>query len=181
MSIRQTPDGSRTSRTKQLIQDALLRQLADKSFQDVTVRHIAADAALNRATFYAHYDGKQALLEDAIRTRYRAALRAVRNRAGTAPAFVLLRAIARSTIAHVDAQSELVLLRNASRFDSMLQDELYEFLLSILDEPSASVASAAIVRGIASRRKAPLAEVERIVRVLDAGVLRQPRTLQAAG
>jgi AcrR family transcriptional regulator len=60
----------RVRRTRQLLQDALRRLLEQKGFDNITVQDITEAATLNRATFYAHYPDKFALLEEWIRVSF---------------------------------------------------------------------------------------------------------------
>ena len=60
----------RIRRTRGLLQDALKRLLEEKEFDKVTIQDIAEAATLNRATFYAHYPDKFALLEELIRVNF---------------------------------------------------------------------------------------------------------------
>src|SRR6202165_802904 len=60
----------RIRRTRQLLQDALRRLLEQKGFDNITVQDITEAATLNRATFYAHYPDKFALLEELIRVNF---------------------------------------------------------------------------------------------------------------
>ena len=60
----------RIRRTRQLLRDALRRLLTDKEFDKVTIQDITEAATLNRATFYAHYPDKFALLEELIRASF---------------------------------------------------------------------------------------------------------------
>jgi AcrR family transcriptional regulator len=60
----------RIRRTRHLLQDALKRLLAEKEFDKLTIQDIAEAATLNRATFYAHYPDKFALLEELIRLTF---------------------------------------------------------------------------------------------------------------
>jgi AcrR family transcriptional regulator len=57
----------RIKRTRQLLQQALMELMAEKSFQAITVGDITERATVNRVTFYAHFQDKYALLEYAIR------------------------------------------------------------------------------------------------------------------
>lgn len=50
-------------RTRQLILDAFLRLLNTKDFNQITISDITSNATVNRATFYAHFADKYALLE----------------------------------------------------------------------------------------------------------------------
>lgn len=60
----------RIRRTRQLLQDALRKLLEQKGFDDITVQDVTEVATLNRATFYAHYPDKFALLEELIRVSF---------------------------------------------------------------------------------------------------------------
>ena len=60
----------RIRRTRGLLQDALRRLLEEKEFDRITIQEIAESATLNRATFYAHYSDKFALLEELIRLSF---------------------------------------------------------------------------------------------------------------
>jgi AcrR family transcriptional regulator len=60
----------RIRRTRQLLQDALKRLLEEQEFDKITIQEIAEAATLNRATFYAHYPDKFALLEELIRVSF---------------------------------------------------------------------------------------------------------------
>ena len=57
----------RVKRTRKLIVDAFVSLQAEKSFDDITIGDITARATVNRATFYAHFPDKYALLDDLIR------------------------------------------------------------------------------------------------------------------
>jgi AcrR family transcriptional regulator len=52
------------------LQDALKHLLEEKEFDKITIQDIAEAATLNRATFYAHYPDKFALLEELIRVSF---------------------------------------------------------------------------------------------------------------
>ncbi len=64
----------RVKRTRRLIQQAFEELLAEKGFNALTVQDITERAEVNRATFYAHYSDKYALLEETIRETFRAEL-----------------------------------------------------------------------------------------------------------
>jgi len=65
----------RVKRTRQLLQQALIELMAEKSFQAITVQDIAERATVNRVTFYAHFEDKYALLEYTIREMIKQQLR----------------------------------------------------------------------------------------------------------
>jgi AcrR family transcriptional regulator len=64
----------RVTRTRKLIRDALTTLIAEKSFEAITVQDIAERATINRATFYAHYTDKFALLDSLVREDFIARL-----------------------------------------------------------------------------------------------------------
>ena len=53
----------RVKRTRQLLQNAFMELIHEKSFEAITVQDIAERSTLNRATFYAHFEDKYALLD----------------------------------------------------------------------------------------------------------------------
>jgi AcrR family transcriptional regulator len=57
----------RVKRTRKLIVDAFMSLQAEKSFDDITIQDITVRATVNRATFYAHFSDKYALLDGMIR------------------------------------------------------------------------------------------------------------------
>lgn len=64
------PVDPRIRRTRQLLQEALGRLLETKEFGKISVQDVAEAATLNRATFYAHYTDKYALLECMVGSRF---------------------------------------------------------------------------------------------------------------
>lgn len=89
MSIAPNLADPRVRRTRQLLLDALGALLGSRDFESITVQDIAARATVNRATFYAHFEDKYALLDSLIHERF---LQAV---AGKLPA---LPSLSRSTL-----------------------------------------------------------------------------------
>jgi len=64
----------RVKRTRKLLQDAFLFLITEKSFQAISVQDIAERADVNRATFYAHFVDKYALLDYVVGEWFRQAL-----------------------------------------------------------------------------------------------------------
>lgn len=54
----------RVLRTRQIIREAFRALLQNKGFDAITIKDIAQRATINRATFYAHYEDKYALLDE---------------------------------------------------------------------------------------------------------------------
>ena len=83
VSLESTPESSpspseatdpRIRRTRQLLQKALATLLGTRDFDKLSVQEITDAAGVNRATFYAHYPDKFALLECVVAGRFHALL-----------------------------------------------------------------------------------------------------------
>ena len=61
----------RILRSRQMLMDALARLLDRKEFDNISVQEIADESTLNRATFYLHYQDKNALLQAMTGARFR--------------------------------------------------------------------------------------------------------------
>jgi AcrR family transcriptional regulator len=68
-----TPDTTdpRIRRSRHMLMEALAKLLTKKDFDDISIQEIAAEATLNRATFYLHYHDKDALLQAMTDVRFR--------------------------------------------------------------------------------------------------------------
>ena len=64
----------RARQTRTLLQQALWELLQQQRFEGITIQDIAELADVNRSTFYAYFPDKYALLESALRERFRQAL-----------------------------------------------------------------------------------------------------------
>ncbi len=60
----------RVRRTRRALGQALLDLLLTHEYDTITIQDVADRADLNRATFYLHYDSKEALLIDALETEF---------------------------------------------------------------------------------------------------------------
>lgn len=61
----------RVKRTRKLLMEAFAALIGEKRFHDISVQDIAERATVNRATFYAHFVDKYALLDEAFGERFR--------------------------------------------------------------------------------------------------------------
>src|SRR5262249_28089592 len=64
----------RVKRTRKLLEDSFVALLGEKGFHAISVQDIAERATVNRATFYAHFEDKYALMDQMIRDAFREAL-----------------------------------------------------------------------------------------------------------
>ncbi len=83
----------RVVRTRQLLQQAFAALLNEKELQDITVQDIAARAGVNRATFYAHFTDKYALLNESVRESFQETLQGYQLNESTAFTLGNLRAL----------------------------------------------------------------------------------------
>jgi AcrR family transcriptional regulator len=122
----------RVKRTRQLIELAFEELLKERGFQALTVQDIADRATVNRATFYAHFEDKYALLDSFIREGFRQCLSA------TVPASAALSAAnLRRLAGAVFGYFELLHVRQCSTSNKQaieplvvttVQEELYRFV-----------------------------------------------------
>ena len=172
---RASREDPRITRTRKLIRDALETIIDQKPFSEISVQDIAERATINRATFYAHFNDKYALLEDLVRANYCAAL--LEHDPLSAPDIsTLLRTIALNTFRLVGAHRKSKLDKSFElQVERVLQDELYRFVLPALGEAAALVVSSAVIGTTmqwraCKYREAPNELVERLVTVLSRGV-----------
>lgn len=60
----------RVKRTRKLLQQALIELLQEKNFSGISILDITERATVNRATFYAHFPDKYALLDVMLREQF---------------------------------------------------------------------------------------------------------------
>ena len=75
----------RIARTRELLEQALLSLIKEKSFESISVQDIIERANVGRATFYLHYDNKEDLLGSGfsgLQAELRERQKAVRRREG---------------------------------------------------------------------------------------------------
>jgi AcrR family transcriptional regulator len=60
----------RVRRTHKLLWEALMAELAERPFEEITVKDICERAMVHRTTFYKHYEDKYALLQQGMRQMY---------------------------------------------------------------------------------------------------------------
>ena len=75
----------RSARTRRALHEALISLILRRGYDDITIQEIIDEADVGRATFYAHYRGKEDLLRggfETLRVELRAARRAGSPTAG---------------------------------------------------------------------------------------------------
>ena len=154
----------RVTRTRKLIRDALTSLIAQKSFEAITVQDIAEQATINRATFYAHYTDKFALLDGLVREDFGARLiqgdplsiRSVRS---------MLLAVGSNVFAFVASKRKCRIDRDfESQLQRAMETELTDFLLPAFGNRTAMLVASALVGAAMNwRHQAPKSPTEPIV------------------
>ena len=122
----------RIRRTRELLHGALRRLLETKEFDTISVQDITEAATLNRATFYAHYSDKFALLGELIRVSFLQLLQQRNVRFdGTCPSAIQVVVLAVSDYL-LDVQKSLP--AKQPQFDAFLQATVIDQVRLVLLE-----------------------------------------------
>jgi AcrR family transcriptional regulator len=132
----------RVKRTRESLEQAFTDVLHDKGFQAVTVQDITRRAGVNRATFYAHFPDKYALLDHSIRQGFlqeidKRMLHACQySRDNLRSLIVAVCEFIRTSSSHCKpAQSQF-----ESLVETQVKDVVYELLLKWLEQVETDVA-----------------------------------------
>lgn len=128
----------RVKRTRQLLLQAFVELLAEKGFRAMSVQDIAERATVNRATFYAHFEDKYALMESFIREGFQQMLA---SRLSASAPFTLdnLHLLIRTVFDYL-AQVHHGQCKSTDKqqieplLEATVQGELYQFLLHWLKQ-----------------------------------------------
>jgi AcrR family transcriptional regulator len=168
----------RVTRTQKLIRDALMSLLAEKSFESISVQDIAERATVNRATFYAHFPDKFALLETITRDEVAAKL-SEGDPLNASDTRELLRGVGRNVFGFVGQHRNCKIDRDFEpQFESAIEAQVAGFLQpSFGDCTALLIASALVGAAMNWRHQAPTMNpdpiVNTIVGVLVDGVEKQ--------
>ena len=154
----------RVTRTRKLIRDALISLLAEKTFSAINVQDVAERATINRATFYAHYTDKFALLYALVRedfATYLAQGGPLNNRSVQSK----LRAIGSNVFAFVAEHRKCRIDRDFEpEFQRAIETELTAFLLPAFEDcASALIASALVSSAMSWRHQTPKSPTDPII------------------
>jgi AcrR family transcriptional regulator len=128
------PLDPRIRRTRQLLLDALKRLLQEKEFDKISIQDITEAATLNRATFYAHYPDKFALLEQLIRVSFLELLaqRKVRYDGTCSLAFQAMILAVCDYLADLQSTAQKSLSSNQHQFEPFVEATVIDQLRQIL-------------------------------------------------
>jgi AcrR family transcriptional regulator len=71
LNMQEEKTDPRVRRTRQLLEHAFMEAIQEKGFHAISIQDITEKAGVNRATFYAHFADKYALLDYSIRQMFR--------------------------------------------------------------------------------------------------------------
>lgn len=130
----------RITRTRKLLTEALISLSLEKGYQNVTIRDITDRAGVGYATFFRHYNAKEALLVDVLETFLEEVVDLVIQQAAEQDAA----ASGRIVFEHAQKHSELYLLLMASRGASDLLDRVYDVATAGITRTAKPRADAAV-------------------------------------
>jgi AcrR family transcriptional regulator len=165
----------RVTRTQNLIRDALRALLKVKSFESISVQDIAERATVNRATFYAHFTDKFALLDAIVREDLAECLAKDDPIAEPDPR-KMLEILATCVFAFVSRHRQCKVDKDFEpQFERAMEAELRDYVEPRIPPCAAFFVASAIVgmamQWRASGRKEPMERVSReIVDILSDGV-----------
>lgn len=165
----------RVLRTRKLIRDALVSLLGEKSFESISVQDIAERATVNRATFYAHFVDKFALLDAVVREDVAARL-SEGDPLGMSDVRAMLQAVGKNVFAFVGSHRDCRVDPDFEpQFQRAIEGELTDFLLASFEHCTAMLIASALVGAAMSwRHQAPKSPsdpiVANIVAILVEGV-----------
>ena len=127
----------RTKRTRELLLQAFMQLLMTKSFDSITVQEIADQATVNRATFYAHFDDRYALLDYAFAESFKKALYS-KGPPDSKFSPMNLQLLIQTVCGFLDELGTHCTNSIGTQFDSLVEQQakvhLYEFLLGWLKQ-----------------------------------------------
>jgi AcrR family transcriptional regulator len=165
----------RVTRTRKLIRDALTSLLAEKSFESTSVQDIAERATVNRATFYAHFTDKFALLDAVVREDVAAHL-SEDDPLSILDTRAMLLAVGKNVFAFVGSHRKCRIDRDFEpQFHRAIEAELIDFLSPAFGHCTAMLIASALVGAAMNwRHRAPKSPPEpiyaNIVEILVGGV-----------
>ncbi|MCL4486750.1 MAG: TetR/AcrR family transcriptional regulator [Chloroflexi bacterium] len=128
----------RVRRTRQLLMQAFVELLKEKSFDSITVQEIADRATVNRATFYAHFEDKYVLLENTFTDWFKQTLYS-RLPPGSEFTPANLQLLVQTVCEFLDQLQTHCSPSIRTQFDSLVERQakiqLYEFLLAWFRKP----------------------------------------------
>lgn len=131
----------RVQRTQQLLEQALLALIKEKSFESISVQEIIDRANVGRATFYEHYDNKEDLLQsgfDGLEARLKERQRDAMARGGGLDERLF--AFSHELLAHANEHRDVFPAMVGKRGGAVIQHVLRKLLVQLVREDVKSTA-----------------------------------------
>jgi len=139
----------RVQRTRQALQGALIALIQEKGYEDLTVQDIIDRANVGRATFYAHFDGKEDLLVSrlddlraALRTRQQQALQQVSH------ADERMFAYTHEMFVHIEEHRRVFGSMVGKRSGSIIQHLFHKMLVDLVRDDIKTMTPGTTMRGV---------------------------------
>lgn len=129
--MREKSPDRRVRRTRQALQEALLALIRERGFEALTVQDILDRADVGRATFYAHFDGKEDLLESRLEEFGDALAESQRRTAGAARTGEAQFLFSRELFAHAEAHVDVFRAMLGKKSGAIIQRRLHRILLAL--------------------------------------------------
>ena len=152
----------RVERTRKLLEAALLSLIKEKEFDAISVQEIIDRANVGRATFYAHYENKEDLIEsgfEGLLATLREAQREARSGAPDSPGRLF--GFSAHLLAHADRHREIFPAMMSKRGGAFIQHLLRQLLVKVVRDD---------VRETASRGGSDGAPEEAVVQFVAGGL-----------
>src|SRR5512147_556065 len=123
----------RVRRTRDLVRGELFALIQEKGFEALSVQDIIDRANVGRATFYAHYDNKEDLLEsgfDGLRVTLQERQREARSRNGNLDERLF--AFSHHLLAHANEHREIFPAMVSKRGGALIQHLLHRLLVKVV-------------------------------------------------
>lgn len=130
----------RVQRTQQLLEAALLSLIKEKEFDLITVQEIIDRANVGRATFYAHYENKEDLIEsgfEGLLATLRERQREARFRGGGVDDRLF--AFSHHLLAHADEHRDIFPAMVSKRGGALIQQLLRQLLVKVVRDDLAAM------------------------------------------
>ena len=130
----------RSIRTRELLRQALISLVAEKSFPNLTIQAVTDLAGLNRTTFYLHYGGLHELLEDCTRTLFTQMHTEIYSNKviGDARKTTTLTPFVESVFRHLEQNGRFYRAMLGRQGDPLFRGLFQELLLELIFEPIAA-------------------------------------------
>ena len=128
----------RVNRTRHLLRQSLMALLAEQDFASLTIQDVTDRAGIHRTTFYLHYTGLPALLEDCTQTLFNAMRTDIYTTANAKHTSSQLEPVVASVFYHLAEHSSFYRAMLGKRGNPLFQALFQKMLVELVFEPFAN-------------------------------------------